>query len=353
MVSPDTRRKFESRGVRLVPADGGARAFADEILRAPFADVEVIAGEGPWEKHETEAGAFATAPPRAYPLIHGSERSALRLTRRIDVSTDPYLAQHMLDAVPVLPAAIALELCAESAAVFFPDRVVTEVRDVRMMRGIRLDHGGFDATVSARVIEGSGEVELELQTAGASGPPHYRVRAVLGENVPAPAPYRALLSPAATPLSARQAYQERLFHGPVFQTLTRLVGLDLHGAVAEIRASEVQAWRPHVTSSSGWLFDPGLVDAAAQMGLVWAYVTASESALPSRFGRVRRFGTEPFTNGRMHFLVYPERPEHQVKADVAFVDEQGRLRLFIEQLECTSSPALNRLGGTWKGEICV
>ena len=91
----------------------------------------------------------------------------------------------------------------------------------------------------------------------------------------------------------------------------------------------------------------------AQMALVWAYVTESESALPSRFGRVRRFGSEPFGTGRMHFLVYPERPEHQVKADVAFVDEQGQLRLLIEQLECTSSPALNRLGGTWKGEICV
>ena len=89
------------------------------------------------------------------------------------------------------------------------------------------------------------------------------------------------------------------------------------------------------------------------MALVWAYVTESESALPSRFGRVRRFGGEPFGKGRMHFLVYPERPEHQVKADVAFVDEQGQLRLLIEQLECTSSPALNRLGGTWKGEICV
>jgi hypothetical protein len=48
MVSPETRRKFESRGVRLVPADGGAQAFMDEIMRAPADQVEVVAGDGPW-----------------------------------------------------------------------------------------------------------------------------------------------------------------------------------------------------------------------------------------------------------------------------------------------------------------
>jgi acyl transferase domain-containing protein len=354
MVSLETRRKFESRGVRLVPAAEGARAFVDEVLRAPLDHVEIVAGQGPWERHETEMGVFASAPTSApYPLVWGGQQGELRLTRRIDVSSDPYLAQHMLDDVPVLPAAVALELCAEAAAVFWPGRVVIEMRDLRAMRGIRLDRGGFDAVVSARGVGGGDEVELELHTAGASGPPHYRVRAVLAQSVPEPTAYRALLSPAAAPLSAREAYRERLFHGPVFQTVTKLIGLDPHGALAEMRASEVRAWRPQLAEASPWLFDPGLIDAAAQMALVWAYVTASESALPSRFGRVRRFGADPFGRGRMHFLVYPERPEHQVRADVAFVDEQGMLRLLIEQLECTSSPALNRLGGTWKGEICV
>jgi len=355
MVSPETRRKFESRGVRLVPADGGAQAFMDEIMRAPADQVEVVAGDGPWEKHESDAGAFAPTQSPAYPLVHGGERNGLCLTRRIDITSDPYLAQHMLDDVPVLPAAVALELFAETAAAFWPDRVVTEIRNLRVMRGIRLDGGGFDAAVTASALPSAGEsvTEMELRTVGVAGPPHYRATVVLGDSVPEPAAYRALLSPAAAPLSARQAYRERLFHGPVFQTVTRLVGLDAHGALAEMRGGDVAAWRPSVANANTWLFDPGLVDGAAQMALVWAYVTASESALPSRFGRVRRFGSESFGRGRMHFLVYPERPEHQVKADVAFVDEQGRLRLLIEQLECTSSPALNRLGGTWKGEICV
>jgi hypothetical protein len=227
------------------------------------------------------------------------------------------------------------------------------MRDLRAMRGIRLDRGGFDAAVSARPDASGNELELELRTAGASGPPHYRVRAMLGESLPEPTPYRALLSPAAAPLSAREAYRERLFHGPIFQTVTKLVGMDSHGALAELRASGVAAWRPQVANALPWLFDPSLVDAAAQIAVVWGAIIGSGLALPNRFGRVRRFGAEPFGKGRMHFLIYPERAEHQVIADVAFVDEQGLLRLLIEQFESTSSPALNRLGGSWKGEISV
>jgi hypothetical protein len=82
-------------------------------------------------------------------------------------------------------------------------------------------------------------------------------------------------------------------------------------------------------------------------------VVRSASALPSRFGRVVRYGTEPLGICRMHFRLYPDQSENQVKADVAFVDANNRLRLFMEEMECTSSEALARLGGGWKGEICV
>ena len=89
------------------------------------------------------------------------------------------------------------------------------------------------------------------------------------------------------------------------------------------------------------------------MAIVWAHVMRSASALPNRFGRVTRYGKGPLGTCRMHFLTHVDQTEDQVKADVAFVDENNQLRLLIEEMECTSSPALVRLGGGWKGEICV
>ena len=49
------------------------------------------------------------------------------------------LADHVLDGRPVFPAAMALELMAETAALVRPDLAVAEVRDLRMLSGIVLD----------------------------------------------------------------------------------------------------------------------------------------------------------------------------------------------------------------------
>ena len=370
MVSAETRRKFESRGVTLVPPAGGRDLFVAEVTAGPAAQAEIVAGEGPWERHERELGAFerldrgqAAGPPRAasvYPLLAGAERSPgargdTIFRRRISVASDRYLGEHLLDDVPVLPAAAALELMAEAAATVWPEWIVNEVSELRVLRGVRFEapqldveivalgssHGdasGFDASLELRVVDQG---------------PFYRATVHLGAQPLDHTPYQSMLHPGPSPLNVQKAYRELLFHGPSLQTIHRLIGLDRRGALADVQPCDPAVWRPDASFNSGWLFDPGIIDAAAQLALVWAHATRAESALPSRFGRVQRLGDGPLGACRMHFLLYPDQPEHQVRADVAFVDAAGRLRLFIEELECTSSPALNRLGGGWKGEICV
>ncbi len=133
----------------------------------------------------------------------------------------------------------------------------------------------------------------------------------------------------------------------------RLVGIDDKGAIADVMPSDPRVWLPTSDHASQWMFDPGMLDCAPQMAIVWAHVVRSESALPSRFGRVRRVGAQSLGPCRMYFTLHPGQPANVVKGDVAFVDEAGQLRMLIEEFECTSSPALNRLGGGWKGEIRV
>ena len=112
-------------------------------------------------------------------------------------------------------------------------------------------------------------------------------------------------------------------------------------------------WVRDASADAHWLFDPGCVDGAAQMGLIYSYIRNGNSALPNQFGRIRRFGDGAMPACRMFFLAHPEQPEHRIRADVAFVDDDDRLRLFVEQLEMTASQTLNGIGGGWKGEICV
>jgi hypothetical protein len=186
------------------------------------------------------------------------------------------------------------------------------------------------------------------------GPPNYRATALLRRTPLEPVPYEpATQQFRPSELGMGKIYREWLFHGPCFEVMRKLVGLDGQGAAVEVKASDPHAWLPSVSSKRGWVFDPGLLDSGPQMALVWARATRGESALPTSMGSVRRHGNGPLDRLRMYFHTKPGASPHQVKAEVDFVDPQGRLRMQIKDLECTSSTALNRLGGGWQGKFIV
>ena len=82
MVSAETTRKFAAKGVSLIEPGGGARACREEILHGPMDDVEIVIGEGSWERREVTqssiraAALAATAPPTpaSPPLAAGDSR---------------------------------------------------------------------------------------------------------------------------------------------------------------------------------------------------------------------------------------------------------------------------------------
>jgi len=80
MVSDETKRKFAARGVDLVEPNGGAIACYEEILYGPIGDVEIVIGEGSWERREVDQSAirgWTTAeapPPQSAPQAGGEVR---------------------------------------------------------------------------------------------------------------------------------------------------------------------------------------------------------------------------------------------------------------------------------------
>ena len=80
MVSDETKRKFAARGVDLVEPNGGALACRDEILYGPIGDVEIVIGEGSWERREVDQSAIRgwnivdVPPPLSEPRAGGEVR---------------------------------------------------------------------------------------------------------------------------------------------------------------------------------------------------------------------------------------------------------------------------------------
>jgi hypothetical protein len=138
-----------------------------------------------------------------------------------------------------------------------------------------------------------------------------------------------------------------LFHGPCFQVIEAIDGLSERGSVAQVRPSRPTDWLAGVSEAHDqWTFDPALVDAAAQMALLWARSLRGESCLPARFGRVVRLREQLPPRMAMEFELIPGADASMVRANVYFLDDAGQAVLLIEEMECIASAALNRLGGT-------
>ena len=112
-----------------------------------------------------------------------------------------------------------------------------------------------------------------------------------------------------------------------------------------MRRSEPAEWLTD-GADQAWLFDPGLLDAAPQMAIVWARTFHDVTPLPACFGRVTRFRDDTPQHLRMLFEVVPTANASTVRANIYFVDDEDRVVLLVESLEGIASAALNRLAGT-------
>ncbi len=356
MVTAETEAKFQSKGVTLVSAEVGRRLFREEIARGA-GPVEVVCGAGPWEAHEAAIGAWhERAVPQLGPLLGAAAVSAKPMGDQVvALNLDTrhlYLQEHAIDGTPVLPAAAALEIVAEAAATLWPGWKVVEIRDFKLMKGVELK----EPTRRLQVVispppYGSSEgfeVNASLQGELAEGRwlTHYRGVVRLEQQLPTAERQHATAHREKS-LSTARAYGEWLFHGPRFQVIEDIAGLSSNGAAARVRPSHPSQWlRGAAADGAGWIVDPGLVDAAAQMAWLWARAFREESALPAKFGRVVRYRETLPSKLVMDYQRVPTDDPSLVRANVVFLDEAGLPVLLIEDLESIASAALNRLGGT-------
>lgn len=366
MVSDGVRQKFEAQGVTLVDPDGGALALFDEITRGPDGVCEVVFGAGPWERHENDRAVegMPSAPAARSPLLPApvqtpADRGGTAIRRRIALPGDGWIGQHRIGGVPVLPMAVAAEMAAEAAAEIWPDWQVTALSDLRLLSGLKLEG---DAPCEIDIVGTGAEhgdaagfaARVELRsTGGKVARAHYRASAIMAPRGPLPAPDPALIELAQDilalragppPLSAAEAYRRVLFHGPAYQVVKTLTGLDERGVLARVSPSRTGDFG----AGDGWLFDPGLLDAAAQLAWVWSNAHRGAPALPNAIGRATRLAA-----GAAHSMALRLRPglsAPQVLADVAIADADGTPLVLIEGLESTSDAGLARFCG-WEGEI--
>jgi acyl transferase domain-containing protein/NAD(P)H-dependent flavin oxidoreductase YrpB (nitropropane dioxygenase family) len=360
MVTAETEAKFAAKGVRLVTAAIGRKLFREELARAAGTPVEVIGGPAPWDSREAEIGVIREAPaqakgPELGPLlgragVHARPTGEQVLALRLDPARHLYLQEHALDGKMVLPAAAALELMAEAARTLWPGWQVVEVREHKLLKGVELTAARDLQIVVSPPPYGSSEgfeVSAVLQSdLGGRAMTHYRCVVRLEQSLQPPVPADRLPHHERT-LGVDKAYGEWLFHGPRFQVIERIEGLSPRGSGARVVSTRPERWLSRAAGATqGWLFDPALLDAAAQMAWLWSRAYRDESALPTRFGRVVRYREQLPERLHMEYQRIEADDPTLIRANVFFFDEEGTPVMAIEELDSVASAALNRLGGT-------
>ena len=357
MLTPETARQFRERGVNLIEPEGGRGFLLRELLYAPRSEVEVVAGEHPWEYLEAaaargEASLGATVAP---PLLHTAVIAPVNgrgrtLTKTIDLVSDPYLDDHRIDGTPVLPVAIAAEYMAEVATVLggTPVRALT---GVRRLNGIVLRGRSVDVEIAFRPAADGMSAEMELIQTEPERRAAYRATVELGTPL-ATADSEILTQPVVpAPRDIGDLYRRLMFHGPKFQTVRDIVSMSRDRIVATGVASNPADFYPPAVGQD-WLFDPGIIDGGLQLVFAWSCEYRDSACLPAVLGHIARFGEGPLI-GEVTFAVEIQEgwTDSLIRWRFEIMDAQGRTRLAVDDCEAWIDPKLNRLHGGWAGGV--
>jgi hypothetical protein len=264
MVTPALEAHFAQRNIPLIPLREGGRSFVEEIQSAPSEVVTVIGAE---------LGAAASAS--------GMENERA-VQVRVSKSSHPYLLDHSLAGKVVLPVAMVLDWLVRAAEDGMPNLRCVAVRDLKVLRGIKLDRyelGGNDFTITYRA-EGEGGRGLRAELRGADGALHYSARLELAEpaNPPAASPPQLSLEPWPR---LEQPYDGHvLFHGPKFQMIRGLEGASRDGIAGTLSGGGLLGW-----DNAGFHTDPVLTDGALQLAVLWAERVLGGATLPMSIGK--------------------------------------------------------------------
>lgn len=245
MVDASLKRHFERAGVGVLAIEEGARFFADEAVRK---DAPVIVAAAP--------AAEARLPVRVEWIV-----SPERL---------PALHDHMVQGRIVLPVAVVLERILRGARALSPlEGALLHLRDLQVLSGVTM--GVDDAPVSLGVTFEPREEGYAVTVRDAALRPRYRAMVTWAPDAPEidfsarhGAPWR---------MSAAEAYEGPLFHGPQFSALTSLEA----DGIAQLRSLDALGW-----PADAWAFDPAALDGGLQLGLVWAHGEGRPLMLPQK-----------------------------------------------------------------------
>lgn len=355
MVSAELQRTFKDSGVRPIAPPAGREALDKELLYGQKGQVEVIIGSGPWEAGNNSR---SIVTHEELPLLQGTfletaKNGDLKVIRKLDPSFDRYLQDHRLDGKPVFPAAMAAELMVEVVQKGWPDWEVIGINDFKVYKGIVLENGSREiqaiAKPKANSLEEDSylEVSIEISDLQHTAQSSYGATVILGKSFPTEHQSDFELLPGLQPflMTVDEAYKHWLFHGPAFQGITKVEGINDKGIFAVLKPSAPTQCLGG-KAQGRWLIDPVLLDSAFQLAILWQRFQFDMTPLPSGFMEYRRFHSSLRFPVRCWLQAKASAKGHILSTSMHFYDNDNHTVASLDRMEFSCTKELNRLSAT-------
>jgi phthiocerol/phenolphthiocerol synthesis type-I polyketide synthase C len=280
----------------------------------------------PWQHQQywfprTAEAVEQVNPVRDHPLLGFRRDGPVPSWRNhLDTTLFPFLADHAIDGVPVLPAAVIVDMALAAARTRYPDAAALELRDVELLHPMTFDGPGARDVRCTMLPDGDWRIASRKRLADEAMTVHATAR------IAAAMPARLLPELLGTG-------QQRIVAGAALYGRAGRLGLDYGDSFRTV--DEVALIGPdhavvRLTSTASPvpdnLIEPTLLDGALQ-GLLARLDDGDTDVtgfLPRRFARVRAFA--PF--GRLPHraeLRLTRRGTRSAVADIALYDEKDGL----------------------------
>ncbi|MFF8962721.1 SDR family NAD(P)-dependent oxidoreductase [Streptomyces globisporus] len=338
-------------GITPISPDQGVEVLLRLIADPDAPPVTVVTGRtGEMDTLRRERPPLPLHRFTVAPLVHyhGVE---LVTEAELNVGTDPYLADHLLDGNLLLPAVIGMEaMCQVAAAVTGRDSVPV-LEDVRFLRPVVVPPDGSARVRIAATVTSADAVEVVLH-AEESGfvAEHFRARLVFsGLPVPEGPPAPDGPGLADVPLDpVADLYGDVLFQGDRFRRLRRFHRVSARHVDAELSVDEVAEWFAAYLPGGLLLADPGMRDALMHGNQV---CVPDATLLPSGIDRVYPLAAGADVPKEVRYAaVERERDGRTHVYDIAARAPDGRV---VERWEGLRLTAVRRgaRSGPWPGPL--
>lgn len=240
---------------------------------------------------------------------------AFRWTETLSTETHPFLLDHAVQGVPVLPLASASDLLAWGAAVAAP----FEITDLRLFQGITVRE---PTRIQVRV-----DGETATITVGERDALAYKARVrPLHDGYEDP----GVTTDGAEPMmTLADFYAGKTFHGPLLQGITRIDAVSDDFVRGRVKVGRTTDWIP-ATDRRAWTVDPLAMDSAMQLSAYVAWMRYGRAGTPVGLGRLVQLAPLPESGELIAEVTFGEAEDDRFSGTLWLRNLDGDL-LFVAE----------------------